>query len=67
MCIRDRVSSLAYDDTIDEAARIGAAGFVYKPFDGEQLFAALSKMCIRDRCTYLEGADFCPAKKEEFL
>ena len=38
------VSSLAYDDTIDEAVRIGAAGFVYKPFDGEQLFAALNKI-----------------------
>ena len=35
------VSSLAYDDTIDEAKKIGAKGFVYKPFDQEQLLKAL--------------------------
>ena len=35
------VSSLAYDDTIDEAKKIGAKGFVYKPFDQEQLLSAL--------------------------
>ena len=34
------VSSLAYDDTIDEAKKIGAKGFVYKPFDQEQLLKA---------------------------
>lgn len=35
------VSSLAYDDTINEANRIGAKGFVYKPFDQEQILQAL--------------------------
>ena len=37
------VSSLAYDDTIDEANKIGAKGFVYKPFDREQVLASLDK------------------------
>ncbi len=31
------VSSLAYDDTINEASKIGAKGFVYKPFDREKV------------------------------
>ena len=35
------VSSLAYDDTINEAKRIGAKGFVYKPFDHEQILQAM--------------------------
>lgn len=35
------VSSLAYDDTINEARRIGTKGFVYKPFDREQIFQAV--------------------------
>ena len=35
------VSSLAYDDTINEAKRIGAKGFVYKPFDQEQILQAM--------------------------
>lgn len=37
------ISSLAYDDTINEASRIGAKGFVYKPFDHEQILQALKK------------------------
>ena len=37
------VSSLAYDDTIDEANRIGAKGFVYKPFDRDQILQAMEK------------------------
>ena len=37
------VSSLAYDDTIDEANKIGAKGFVHKPFDREQVLASLDK------------------------
>lgn len=37
------VSSLAYDDTVDEAKRIGALGFVYKPFDQEQILEAMQK------------------------
>lgn len=37
------ISSLAYDDTINEASRIGAKGFVYKPFDQEQVMKALEQ------------------------
>ena len=37
------VSSLAYDDTMNEASDIGAKGFVYKPFDRDQLLEALGK------------------------
>lgn len=35
------VSSLAFDDTIDEAVRIGAKTFVYKPFERNELLCAL--------------------------
>lgn len=35
------VSSLAYDDTINEASKIGAKGFVYKPFDREKVMLSL--------------------------
>lgn len=35
------VSSLAFDDTIDEAVRIGARTFVYKPFTRKELLCAL--------------------------
>ena len=37
------VSSLAYDDTIQEAEQAGTRGFLYKPFDRETLLAALDK------------------------
>lgn len=37
------VSSLAYDDTINEAEEIGAKGFIYKPFEQEQIFDAFAK------------------------
>lgn len=37
------VSSLAYEDTLDEAAEIGAKAFVYKPFDRDMLIEALEK------------------------
>lgn len=37
------VSSLAYDDTMDEAKEIGAKGFVYKPFEREQILDAMNK------------------------
>ncbi len=37
------LSSLAYDDTIEEAEQIGAKGFIYKPFDQEQVLAAFDK------------------------
>lgn len=33
------VSSLAYDDTFEEARSIGAKGFIDKPFDRERLLA----------------------------
>ena len=35
------VSSLAYDDTIDQAVEIGAKGFVFKPIEKIQLINAL--------------------------
>lgn len=38
------VSSLAYDDTIDEADQIGASGFVYKPFDREAVLSSIRKI-----------------------
>lgn len=37
------VSSLAYDDTIDQAVRIGSKGFIYKPFKKEALINSLNK------------------------
>lgn len=37
------VSSLAYDDTIEEAQSIGTKGFIYKPLEREQLLAALDE------------------------
>ncbi|HJB20400.1 MAG TPA: response regulator [Candidatus Fournierella merdavium] len=37
------VSSLAYDDTIKEAEALGAKGFVFKPFDQDQLLQAMQK------------------------
>lgn len=36
------VSSLAYDDTINEASSIGTKGFVYKPFDRDQILQAIA-------------------------
>ena len=42
------VSSLAYDDTINEAQRIGAKGFVYKPFDHDQLLQAVKDAFLDD-------------------
>lgn len=38
------VSSLAYDDTFEEAKDIGAKSFVTKPFDREQLLATLDEL-----------------------
>ena len=38
------VSSLAYDDTFDEAMSIGAKGCIDKPFEKEQLLEALAKV-----------------------
>lgn len=38
------VSSLAYDDTFEEAKSIGAKGFIDKPFDRDQLLALLDQV-----------------------
>ena len=38
------ISSLAYDDTINEAQRIGTMGFVYKPFDREQVLTSVDSV-----------------------
>lgn len=35
------LSSLAYDDTINEAKAIGAKAFIYKPFEREQILSTL--------------------------
>ena len=40
------ISSLAYDDTIQEAETIGAKAFLYKPIDCETLLDALQKATI---------------------
>ena len=37
------ISSLAYDDTFEEAKAIGAKGFIDKPFEKEQLLDAFAK------------------------
>ena len=37
------VSSLAYDDTFEEAKAIGAKGFIDKPFEKKQLLEAFEK------------------------
>ena len=37
------VSSLAYEDTFEEASSIGAKAFIAKPFEQEALLAALNK------------------------
>lgn len=37
------VSSLAYDDTIEEAEKIGTKGFIFKPFEREAMVKALIK------------------------
>ena len=42
------VSSLAYDDTFEEAKTIGAKGFIVKPFDRDRLLAALDEAMAAD-------------------
>ena len=37
------ISSLAYDDTFEEAKQIGTKGFLDKPFDKEQLLEAFPR------------------------
>lgn len=38
------LSSLVYDDTIDEAKKIGTKAFIDKPFDREQVLATLREV-----------------------
>lgn len=38
------LSSLVYDDTIEEAKAVGAKGFIYKPFEKEQVMDTLKKI-----------------------
>ena len=40
------VSSLAYEDTFNEAKTVGAKTFLYKPFDRETLISALKKALL---------------------
>ncbi len=40
------VSSLAYDDTIDEADCIGAKGFLYKPLEQQTFLEALEQALV---------------------
>lgn len=37
------ISSLAYDDTVNEASDIGAKGFVYKPFERDQILQTMDQ------------------------
>lgn len=38
------VSSLAYDETLDQAEEAGAAGFVFKPLEKEEFLGALDEI-----------------------
>lgn len=38
------LSSLVYDDTINEAKSIGAKAFIYKPFEREQVLDTIKKV-----------------------
>ena len=38
------VSSLAYDDTINESKEIGAKDFIFKPFDKEQILSTFDRV-----------------------
>lgn len=40
------VSSLAYDESIDEAQSIGTKAFVYKPLERERLLSALDDVTV---------------------
>ena len=38
------ISSLAYDDTINESKEIGAKDFIFKPFDKEQILSTFDRV-----------------------
>ena len=38
------ISSLVYDDTINEAKALGTKGFIYKPFDREQVLSVFDRV-----------------------
>ena len=38
------ISSLAYDETIEESRNLGAKGFLYKSFEAEDVLQALDKI-----------------------
>ena len=38
------VSSLAYDDTLEEAAALGIHHFIYKPFEKQDILEALNQL-----------------------
>lgn len=42
------LSSLVYDDTIEEAKAIGAKDFIYKPFEKEQVLNTLQKVLEKE-------------------
>ena len=44
------ISSLAYEDTIQEAEAVGAKLFLYKPIDRENLLDALEQVMGEDGC-----------------
>lgn len=41
------ISSLAYDDTMEEAKKLGAQGFVFKPIDKNALLETIEN-CFKD-------------------
>ena len=47
------ISSLAYEDTIQEAEAVGAKLFLYKPIDRETLLDALEQVIILNRIDYI--------------
>lgn len=46
-CCIVMVSSLAYDNTIDAAVALGAAGFVFKPFKKQALLETLRRAAAK--------------------
>lgn len=44
------ISSLAYEDTIQEAEAVGAKLFLYKPIDRETLLDALEQVMAEEGC-----------------